>query len=160
MAELALASENPAIWGKPAEMQKLNKEKSFLEKAMGEWKSYHGRLEDAKVLLEMAVDGHDEGSFSEVKSEIMAIEKIGQDLELNRLLNGEMDTNSSYLSINSGAGGTESCDWAEMLMRMYLMWAEARGFATQITDREEGTGAGVQVVTIHIKGEYARLKKK
>ncbi|MBC7372322.1 MAG: peptide chain release factor 2 [Bdellovibrionaceae bacterium] len=155
LAELALASENPAIWEKPAEMQKMNKEKSFLEKAIGEWKSYHGRLEDAKVLLEMAVDVHDEASFTEVKTEIVAIEKIGQDLELNRLLNGEMDTNSTYLSINSGAGGTESCDWAEMLMRMYTRYAEHHGYRVELLDMTEGEGAGIKSCTLLIEGPYA-----
>lgn len=150
-----MAVENPAIWEKPVEMQKINKEKSFLEKAMGEWKSYHGRLEDAKVLLEMSVEGQDEASFNEVKSEIVAIEKIGQDLELNRLLNGEMDMNSSYLSINSGAGGTESCDWAEMLMRMYTRYAEHHGYRVELLDMTEGEGAGIKSCTLLIEGPYA-----
>jgi peptide chain release factor 2 len=155
LAELALAVENPAIWEKPAEMQKINKEKTLLEKAVGEWKSYSGRLEDAKVLLEMAVEGHDEDSFSEVKAESIAIEKIGQALELSRLLNGEMDSNSTYLSINSGAGGTESCDWAEMLMRMYTRYAEHHGYRVEILDITAGEGAGIKSCTLLIEGPYA-----
>jgi peptide chain release factor 2 len=155
LAELAMAVENPAIWEKPAEMQKLNKEKTLLEKAVGEWTSYSRRLEDAKVLLEMAVEGHDEASFSEVKTETLAIEKIGQVLELSRLLNGEMDSNSTYLSINSGAGGTESCDWAEMLMRMYTRYAEHHGYRVEILDITEGEGAGIKSCTLLIEGPYA-----
>lgn len=155
LAELAMAAENPAIWEKPAEMQKINKEKTLLEKAVGEWKSYSGRLDDAKVLLEMAVEGQDEDSFQEVKTEILAIEKIGEELELSRLLSGEMDSNSTYLSINSGAGGTESCDWAEMLMRMYTRYAEHHGYRVELLDMTEGEGAGIKSCTLLIEGPYA-----
>ncbi len=150
-----MAVENPAIWGKPAEMQKINKEKTLLEKAMGEWKSYSGRLEDAIVLLEMAVEDEDDASFDEVKTEVLAIEKIGQALELSRLLNREMDSSSTYLSINSGAGGTESCDWAEMLMRMYTRYAEHHGYRVEILDITEGEGAGIKSCTLLIEGPYA-----
>lgn len=150
-----MSAENPAIWEKPAEMQKINKEKALLEKAMQEWKSFSGRLEDAKVLLEMAEEGHDEDSFNEVKNELKAVEKIGQDLELNRILNGETDANSSYLSINSGAGGTESCDWAAMLMRMYTRYAEHHGYRVEILDMTEGEGAGIKSCTLLIEGPYA-----
>lgn len=153
--ELALAAENPAIWGKPAEMQKLNKEKSILEKAVAEWTQFNGRLEDAKVLLEMAVEAHDEESFKEVKSEIKEIKKIGDALELKRVLSGELDSNSTYLSINSGAGGTESCDWAAMLLRMYTRYADKHGYRCEILDMTEGEEAGIKSCTLLISGEYA-----
>lgn len=155
LAELAMAAENPAIWEKPTEMQKINKEKALLDKAVAEWKTFSGRLEDAKVLLEMAIEGSDEESFGEVKAEVLAIEKIGQDLELNRLLSGEMDANSTYLSINSGAGGTESCDWAQMLLRMYTRYAEHHGYRVEILDMTEGEGAGIKSCTLLIEGPYA-----
>lgn len=153
--ELAMAAENPAIWGKPAEMQKLNKEKSILEKAVGEWTQFHGRLEDAKVWLEMAVEASDEESFKEVKSEIKVIKKIGDDLELKRVLSGELDSNSTYLSINSGAGGTESCDWAAMLLRMYTRYADKHGYRCEVLDMSEGEEAGIKSCTLLISGEYA-----
>ncbi len=153
--ELAMAAENPAIWGKPAEMQKLNKEKSILEKAVGEWTQFNGRLEDAKVLLEMAVEASDEESFKEVKSEVKAIRKIGDDLELKRVLSGELDSNSTYLSINSGAGGTESCDWAAMLLRMYTRYADKHGYRCEVLDMSEGDEAGIKSCTLLISGEYA-----
>lgn len=153
--ELALAAENPAVWGKPAEMQKLNKEKSILEKAVAEWTQFNGRLEDAKVLLEMAVEASDEDSFKEVKSEIKEIQKIGDDLELKRVLSGELDSNSTYLSINSGAGGTESCDWAAMLLRMYMRYADKHGYRCEILDRTDGEEAGIKSCTLLISGEYA-----
>lgn len=136
-------------------MQKLNKEKSFLEKAVGEWDSFSHKLEDCKVLLEMAVEASDEGSFQEVKKEIEEIQKIGQSLELKRILNQELDANSAYISINSGAGGTESCDWAQMLLRMYTRYAEKHGYGVQILDMTEGEGAGIKSCTLLIEGAYA-----
>ncbi|WP_409477633.1 peptide chain release factor 2 [Pseudobdellovibrio sp. HCB154] len=155
LEELAMAAENPDLWTKPAEMQKLNKEKTLLEKAFAEWNQFFNRLEDAKVLLEMAVDGHDENSFKEVKSELNEVRKIGEQLELQKVLGGELDANSTYLSINSGAGGTESCDWAEMLLRMYTRYAEQNGYRCEVLDMTEGEGAGIKSCTLLISGEYA-----
>ncbi len=153
--ELALAAENPSIWEKPQEMQKLNKEKSILEKSVNEWANFNNKLEDVKVLLEMAVEAHDEDTFKEVKSEIKEILKIGEALELKRVLSGELDANSAYVSINSGAGGTESCDWAEMLLRMYTRYADKHGYRCEIIDMTEGEGAGIKSCTLLITGEYA-----
>ena len=113
-----MQAENPAIWEKPAEMQKLNQEKSLLEKAVGEYDSFSSRLSDAQVLLEMAIEAADEDSFSEVKSEVTALEKLGQDLEIKRVLSGELDGNSTYLSINSGAGG-QHVNKTDSAVRMY-----------------------------------------
>ncbi|WP_371716664.1 peptide chain release factor 2 [Bdellovibrio sp. ZAP7] len=153
--ELAIQAENPALWGKPDEMQKLNKEKSLLDKAVGEFDSFTSRLSDASVLLEMAAEATDESSFVEVKTEVSSLEKLAQELELKRVLNGELDGNSTYLSINSGAGGTESCDWAEMLLRMYTRYADKHGYKTQVIEMTEGEGAGIKSCTLLIEGPYA-----
>ena len=150
-----MQSENPAIWEKPAEMQKINKEKTILERAVAEFEGFTNRLGDASVLLEMAVEAQDEASFLEVKAEVVALEKYGEELELKRVLNGELDANSAYLSINSGAGGTESCDWAEMLLRMYMRYADKHGFKVQVIDRTDGEGAGIKSCTLLIEGAYA-----
>lgn len=153
--ELEMQAQNPAIWEKPAELQKINKEKTFLEKAVGEFKAYQTRLDDVKVLLEMAIEAEDEGSFQEVKAELVGIGKLGEDLEIKRLLNGELDANSAYLSINSGAGGTEACDWAAMLLRMYRRYAEKHGYSVSVLDFNEGEGAGIKSATLLIEGQYA-----
>jgi peptide chain release factor 2 len=155
LQELAMAAENPAVWNKPEEMQKLNKEKSFLEKAVQEFDSFEQGISDGKVLLEMAIEAQDEETFTEAKSEIQKLEKQGQGLELKRVLNQEMDSNSCYLSINSGAGGTESCDWAEILMRMYTRYAEQQGYTVEILEQSDGEGAGIKSVTLLIEGPYA-----
>jgi peptide chain release factor 2 len=136
-------------------MQKLNKEKALLEKAVGEFDGFSNRLSDSRVLLEMSVEAADEGSFDEVKTEVKALEVLGQELELKRVLSGELDTNSTYLSINSGAGGTESCDWAQMLLRMYLRYADKHGFKAQVIDMTDGEGAGIKSCTVLIEGPYA-----
>lgn len=153
--QLAIASENPDLWTKPAEMQKLNKEKTHLEKSISEWKDLDTKLSDVKVLLEMAVEAQDEDTFKEVKSEISDIRKIADALELKRVLSGELDHNNTYISINSGAGGTESCDWAEMLLRMYTRYADKNGYRCEVLDMTEGEGAGIKSCTLLISGDYA-----
>ncbi len=155
LEEIAMASENPQVWNKPEEMQKLNKEKSFLEKAINEFEKFDQGIEDAHVLMDMAIEAHDEGSFAESKSEVDRLVKVGQDLEVQRLLNGELDANSAYLSINSGAGGTEACDWAAMLMRMYIRYAEKQGYRVETLELSDGEGAGIKSVTLLIEGPYA-----
>lgn len=136
-------------------MQKLNKEKSLLVRSIDEWQDFHQRIADVKVLLEMSEEAQDEVTFQEVKQEVFSIETKGRDLELKRVLNGELDSNNTYLSINAGAGGTESCDWAEMLLRMYLKYCDKQGFKYELIDRNEGDEAGVKSCTILIEGDYA-----
>ena len=150
-----MSAENPDLWTKPAEMQKLNKEKALLEKAITEYDDFRRRVEDSKVLLDMGLEAQDEDTFQEAKSEILSLEKLGRELELKKVLSGELDANGTYLTINSGAGGTESCDWASMLMRMYLRYAEKHGYSTEILEMTEGEGAGIKSVTIQILGPYA-----
>lgn len=150
-----MSAENPALWEKPAEMQKLNQEKALLEKAVTEYETFQTKLEDAKVLLDMAVEASDEDSFNEVKSELSDCDDLGKSLELKRVLSGELDANSTYLAINAGAGGTEACDWASMLMRMYMRYAEKQGFKVSLLDVNEGEGAGIKSCTMLIEGPYA-----
>lgn len=136
-------------------MQKLNQEKVFLERAIGEFDTFNNKLEDAKVLLEMATEASDEESFKEVKSELATCEELGKGLELKRVLSGELDANSTYLAINAGAGGTEACDWASALMRMYMRYAEQQGFKVSVLDVHDGEGAGIKSCTLLIEGPYA-----
>jgi len=136
-------------------MNKINKEKALLEKSVQDWKTLCTRVDDAQVLLEMAVDAKDEGSFQEVKTEIENMRGTVRDLELKSLLNGEQDGNSSYISINAGAGGTEACDWAGMLMRMYVRYAEQHGYKVEVLDASPGEEAGIKSCTLLIEGAYA-----
>lgn len=150
-----MSAENPAIWTDPAKMQKLNKERSFLEKAIKEWTDFNQRVQDAEVLTDMAIEMGDEDTFTEAKTETLSLKKLGSDLELKRVLNGELDSNSCYLSINSGAGGTEAADWAGILMRMYMRFADQHGYTCETLEMTEGEEAGIKSVTLLIEGPYA-----
>lgn len=150
-----MSAENPDLWTKPEQMQKLNKEKSILEKAIGEFEAYDRGVADAEVLMDMGIEATDEDAFQEARVEIQKLEKMGSDLQIKRVLNGELDANSAYLSINSGAGGTEACDWAGMLMRMYMRYADQHGYKVEVMEMTEGEGAGIKSVTLLIEGAYA-----
>ena len=110
---------------------------------------------DAADLLEMAAAEDDEDTLAEVISEIDALVAQLERLEFRRMFNGEMDANNAFLDIQSGSGGTEAQDWAEMMLRMYLRWGEAKGFKTQLMEASAGDVAGIKSATIKFEGEYA-----
>ena len=112
-------------------------------------------LSDAAELLELAVDEGDEATAKEVQKDIAGYETQLEALEFRRMFSGELDVNNAFLDIQSGAGGTEAQDWAEMLLRMYLRWAEAHDFDTEIIEASEGEVAGLKSATIRVSGEYA-----
>ncbi len=112
-------------------------------------------LEDVAGLLELAVEAEDEETFNEAVAELDGLEEKLAQLEFRRMFSGEYDSADCYLDIQAGSGGTEAQDWASMLMRMYLRWAEARGFKTEIIEESEGEVAGIKSVTIKIIGDYA-----
>ena len=136
-------------------MQALNKEKVTLENVVNSWNSLFQKIEDLEVLVEMSQEEADESSFNEVLSELEGIEGKVSQLETQSLLSGELDSNSCYMSINSGAGGTEACDWAQMLLRMYTRYADLKNFKTEVLSVTEGDEAGIKSVTILIEGPYA-----
>jgi peptide chain release factor 2 len=136
-------------------MQKLQKEKASLSKALGEFDQLASTIDDALVLLDLSVESGDEGSFNEVKLNLEAADKLFSALELKKMLGGEADMNGAYLSINAGAGGTEACDWAGMLMRMYTRWGEHHGYTVELLDMTPGEGAGIKSCTLSFGGEYA-----
>ncbi len=103
----------------------------------------------------MAVEASDDDSFAEVQTEIQKLEAISEEMELKTILNDPVDSCSAFLTINSGAGGTEACDWAGMLLRMYLRYAERQGYKTEVMDMSEGEGAGIKSATIYVEGPYA-----
>lgn len=147
--------ENPELWTKPERMQSLNQEKSMLERAIQEYQLLQQQLDDAQVLWEMATEAGDEDSFTELKQELAKISESYQQLELKTMMRGETDPNSCFLSLNSGAGGTEACDWANMLMRMYTRFAEKEGYKVELLEFTEGEAAGIKSATLHIQGPYA-----
>jgi peptide chain release factor 2 len=113
------------------------------------------QAEDLDVSIELADESGDDSFDDEIRSASKKAQNDFDSFELRSMLGGPNDHCNVFLTIHAGAGGTEACDWAEMLLRMYLMWAESKGYAAQITDREDGGAAGIQFATIHIKGEYS-----
>ena len=112
-------------------------------------------LNDAGELLDMAAEENDEDTIEAVQGDIERMEASLAKLEFRRMFSGEMDANNCYLDIQSGSGGTEAQDWANMVLRMYLRWAEAKGFKADLVEASAGEVAGLKSATIHIQGEYA-----
>lgn len=144
-------SENPDLWNDAVEAQRLMKKISGLKDDVDPIKSLARRAQDALELAELA----DESLRAELEPEVEAIESETSQREFSALLSGPYDRGNALLTINSGAGGTDSQDWAAMLERMYLRWAERRGYETEILDRSEGEEAGIKTVTIAVGGRYA-----
>jgi len=129
----------------------INKRKDWVEA----WNDARALAVDADVLLELDAEGADPEIEQDFRQTVEALEKAVADLEFKRMLGGEHDKNNAILTIHPGAGGTESQDWAEMLMRMYLRYAERKGFKTTIMDYQSGDEAGIKSVTIEVQGSYA-----
>ncbi len=114
-----------------------------------------GGLADCGDLLDMAVEENDEGAVADVEAEVARLREILEKLEFRRMFSGEMDASNCYLDIQAGSGGTEAQDWANILLRMYLRWADKHGFDAEIVELSEGEVAGIKSATVHVRGEYA-----
>ncbi len=142
-------------WKNINKLRPLLQEKGMLEELVSIWKGYQKGLEDLVVLYTLAVEEEDTESLKEVQKEITKLKKELTQLELKWLLNDPADRLNAILEIHAGAGGTEAQDWVEMLLRMYLRWADKRGFKAKIVDLLRGDEAGIKNVTLLIEGEYA-----
>lgn len=152
---LLLEMENPDIWSNPETAQTLSKERSTLEFISRTFNNANAILEDAKELLDMAQSENDEDTANSVITDLETIEISIERLEFQRMFSGKLDMNYAYLDIQSGSGGTEAQDWAEMVLRMYLRWGEKHGFKVKLMEVSAGEVAGIKSATIHFKGEYA-----
>jgi len=130
-------------------------EKSRLEGLISNLDNLSKRLEDTAMLIEMGEEEEDESTVSEGVNDLQELEKEVEKLEVQRLLGGKADANNTFLEIHAGAGGTESQDWAQMLLRMYLRWAERSGFKTELVEESRGEEAGIKSATVKITGDYA-----
>lgn len=155
LTEVELELGEPAVWDTPDVAQALGKERSSLEMVVATIDNLSVGLADAKELLEMSVAESDVGSIADIENELNQFQKQLELLEFRRMFSGDMDMNSAYLDIQSGSGGTEAQDWAEMLLRMYLRWGEDKGFKTELVEASSGEVAGIKSATIHFQGEYA-----
>ena len=155
LTEVELLLADPKAWDDPEEAQKLGKERSSLEAVVETIDQLDGGLEDASTLIEMAVEEDDESLLNDVETEITSLNASLAKLEFRRMFSGAMDPNSAFLDIQAGSGGTEAQDWAEMLLRMYLRWGEAKGFKTEVIEASDGDVAGIKGATVHFVGDFA-----
>ena len=155
LKELSAQMERPENWKDHSRLEKISREKSFLEKTLQDWKSLESSFSDNLMLLKIVEEEQDERSFPDLKRDFQNLFSQLEKKELQSLLKEEQDLLNTYLSIHSGAGGTEASDWAWILTRMYLRWAEKRGYKTEILERTEGEEAGIKSATLLIKGTYA-----
>ncbi|MCA0961867.1 peptide chain release factor 2 [Salipiger bermudensis] len=147
--------EDPNLWDDPQAAQKLMRDRQFLVDAMETYSSIKQELSDNVELIELGEMEEDDEVVSEAETALRALaEKAGQK-ELEALLDGEADGNDTFLEINAGAGGTEACDWAAMLQRMYVRWAEKRGYEVELQSEEAGAEAGTKSVAYKISGTNA-----
>lgn len=147
--------EDPTIWNDPEKAQALGKEKSQLEMIVSTIDQMESGTESVKELLEMAEMENDQEMVDEVVVDLDALGEKLEKLEFQRMFSGEMDPNNAYLEIQSGSGGTEAQDWANMILRMYLRWSDSHGFKAEIIEITAGDVAGIKGATIHVQGDYA-----
>ncbi len=146
---------DPAVWDDPERAQKLGRERVLLEQIVRVLGDMHTMLADMSELAELANDELDTDALDDVDSELNLLNEQLAGLEFRRMFQGEMDSANAFLEIQSGSGGTEAQDWAEMLLRMYLKWAEKQGFTTSVIELSPGEVAGIKSATVQIDGDYA-----
>jgi len=145
----------PSFWENAENAQKLLKERTVMGKVVENWDRFRRQEEDIRVLIELGAEAEDEATLLEVRKLNEELERGVTQAEFQKMLSGPHDRSSCFVSINAGAGGTESQDWAEMLLRMYLRYCERKGWRTEITDYQAGDEAGVKGVTFAVTGEFA-----
>lgn len=155
LEEVLLELENPDIWSDPEKAQQLGKEKAKLETVVNGLNKSSNAVRDAAELLEIAALEDDSSTVDEIINDLSQIESTIAGLEFSRMFSGEMDEANAFMDIQSGSGGTEAQDWANMMLRMYLRWGEAKGFKTELIEVSDGDVAGIKSATIHFVGPYA-----
>ncbi|MBT0727845.1 peptide chain release factor 2 [Rosenbergiella australiborealis] len=155
LEEVNAELEQSDVWNDPERAQALGKERSTLEAIVETFDQLAQGLEDVSGLLELAVEADDEETFNEAIAELETLDKKLAELEFRRMFSGEYDSADCYIDLQAGSGGTEAQDWANMLLRMYLRWAEAKGFKTEIIEVSDGDVAGIKSATVKIIGDYA-----
>ena len=155
MEEFNAMTEDPDLWNDPERAQKLMRERQSLLDAMNAYKSMAQEMQDSVDLIELGEMEEDAEVVAEAEAGLEALVERAAKAELEALLSGETDANDAFLEIKSGAGGTEACDWASMLARMYVRWAEKRGYSVELQEETPGTEAGIKSVTYQIKGHNA-----
>ncbi|MCB9089691.1 MAG: peptide chain release factor 2 [Calditrichae bacterium] len=155
VAELEAKTSQINFWDSPEDAQQILRILNEKKERLDDWKDHQQQLEDMELMLEMAREADDAAVLADLDRESQVLADSVKDLELRGLLSAPEDKKNAILTIHPGAGGTESQDWAQMLMRMFLRWAERRNFKTDVMDLLPGEEAGIKSATIEIKGNYA-----
>ena len=158
MQEVELILADPSIWDEPQEAQKLGQERAQLEQVVNVLAQLQRDITDAVDLLDMATEDEEDDAktlMEVVGEDVAGIESRLDKLEFRRMFRGEADAFNAFVDIQSGSGGTEAQDWAEMLLRMYSRWADNQGFKLELVERSAGDVAGIKSATIKVSGEYA-----
>lgn len=160
--ELEQTMEEPGFWDDTDRSQVVMKELKNLKDTIEDYGHLKGRYEDVQTLIEMGYEENDESLLPEIEEAMTLFSQDLEELKLRTLLSGEYDKYNAILTLHAGAGGTESCDWASMLCRMYQRWADKKGFTTEMLDFLDGDEAGLKSVTLQINGEnaYGYLKSE
>ncbi len=148
-------ASKPDFWNEPQDAQKVTQQISILREDVEQYRKLHTQLEDLQLLIELAVEEDDETIGEEIKADLRGVAQQIEEIEFKLMLGGEHDRSNAILSIHPGAGGTESQDWALMLMRMYLRWCERHNYKTETIELAHGEEAGIKSTTILVTGEYA-----
>jgi len=154
IAELEKESTAPDFWNDQQEAQTKMQDLSSLKTQVSEWETLAQQIQDTHELVELSMDEVSEEEVAELTTDVENLAKRLDGMEFLVALSGKHDADDALLSISAGAGGTESQDWVEMLMRMYLRWGESRGYRAEILDQLEGEGAGLKSATLLLRGEY------
>lgn len=155
MQELDARIGAPGFWDDPSGSQDILKKRTVLEKLIQGWDGLNRLAEDVKVMIELGEEAEDETTLAEVHGMNQQLQAAVEAVEFQRMLSGTHDRNGCFVSVNSGAGGTESQDWANMLLRMLLRYCEKKGWKAVITDYQDGEEAGLKSATFSVTGEYA-----
>ena len=155
VAELEAAAAKENFWDDSEAAQSALKETSSAKNVVERYDKWSGRVEDAKVLLELAVEAEDEDSAKEVSSHIDEIQQAVDDLEFQRMLSGEDDPCSAVVTVHAGAGGVDAADWAEMLLKMLVRYCQKKGWKVDVVDEQPAEEAGIRSATLMVDGEYA-----
>ncbi len=155
LEEYDARAEDPTLWDDPANAQKIMRERQQLADAVDRYRALDSDLSDNVELIELGEMEDDADVVAEAEAALTALKARAETAELEALLSGEMDGSDAFIEINSGAGGTESCDWASMLARMYTRWAEKRGYKVEVMEHSPGDEAGIKSVTYQVKGDNA-----
>ncbi len=155
LEEVTRELESSQVWDDPENAQKLGKERALLENIVNTLENLLAGVDDLRELLEMAVAEDDEEAVAEVIDEVAGLMSRLEALEFRRMFSGSADANNAFLDIQSGSGGTEAQDWAEMVLRMFLRWGESKGFKVELLEVSPGDVAGIKSASISFVGEYA-----